>query len=175
MVEVLIVENSAVSQDSAHVMCRQIEMVSFNTMWYMVRVFWQDCILQNYFQFNNLQYTQKQGPVMGSPFSSSILSEICLQFLENTKIYNILIVYRDKNTDIHKVLELFNNVSPTLTFTIEEHNNSINILDITIHKNQKKSHLTSTESLLLPTSLFQMILVILQNKNWQLSDILPVD
>ena len=57
---------------------------------------------------------------MGAP-SSSILSEVHLQFLENTQIYNILvqhqiagyfsyvdnilIVYNNNNTDIHKVLD----------------------------------------------------------------------
>ena len=71
---------------------------------------------------------------MGAP-SSSILSEIYLQFLQNTHIYNtlpqhqitgyfryvddILIVYNNSNTDIHKVLDQFNSISPTLTFTIE--------------------------------------------------------
>lgn len=89
---------------------------------------------------------------MGAP-TSCIFSEIYLQFLENTKIYDflikhriigyfryvddILIVYKDKITDIHKMLDLlFNDVPPTLSFTIEEaENNSINFLDIYIYKN----------------------------------------
>ena len=87
---------------------------------------------------------------MGAP-TSSVFSKIYLQFLEKTKIFNILIknqvigyfwyvddiliVYNGKNTDIHKVLELFNNVSRTLSFTIEEEkDNSINFLDISIYK-----------------------------------------
>ena len=88
--------------------------------------------------------------------SSSILSEIYLQFLENTRIYDILlrhqikgyfryvddimIVYDNNNTDIHKVLEQSNSTSPTLTFTIEpEWNKCINLLHITICNDQKIS------------------------------------
>ena len=83
--------------------------------------------------------------------TSAIVSEIYLQFMENTKIYDILVkhgiiryfwyvdiltVHKDKITDIHKVLGLFNEVSPTLSFNIEEEeNNSINFLDISIYKN----------------------------------------
>ena len=82
--------------------------------------------------------------------TSSTFSEIYLQLMENTKIYDILvkhgiigyfqhvddilIVYKDKITDIHKVLDLFNEVSRTLSFTIQEENNSINFLDISIYK-----------------------------------------
>jgi hypothetical protein len=46
-------------------------------------------ITQNYFRFQNTTYTQKNGLAMGAP-SSSILSEIYLQFTENTKIFEIL-------------------------------------------------------------------------------------
>jgi hypothetical protein len=103
---------------------------------------------QNYFQFNNSYYLQGLG--MRAP-TSSIFSEIHLNFLENTIIYNILehkiigyfcymdnilIVYKDSNTNIHKVQNLFNEVSPTIFFTIEEEeNNSINFLDISNYKN----------------------------------------
>jgi hypothetical protein len=106
---------------------------------------------QNYFQFNNSYYLQELGLAMGAP-TSSIFSEIYLQFLENTKIYDILIntessgifdtvddiliVYKDKITDIHKMFDLLNDVSPTLSFTPEEEeNNNINFLDISIYKN----------------------------------------
>ena len=63
-------------------------------------------------------------------------SEMYLQFLDNTVIYDILIkhniigyfryvddiiiVYKDEHTDIHLVLDLFNNASPTLSFTVEK-------------------------------------------------------
>ena len=50
-------------------------------------------LMQNYFRFSNLQYSQKQGLAMGSP-SSSVLSKIYLQFLENTKICNIVIQHQ---------------------------------------------------------------------------------
>ena len=118
-------------------------------------------LTQNYFRFNNIQYSQRQWLAMGVP-SSSILSEIYLQFLENTRIYDILlrhqimgyfryvddilIVYdnnnnnNNSNTDTHKVLEQFNSITPILTFTIEpEQNNSIKFVDITISDEQKIS------------------------------------
>ena len=63
-------------------------------------------------------------------------SEIYLQFLENTVIYDmltkhniigyiryvddILIVYKDEHSDIHLVLDQFDNASPTLSFTMEK-------------------------------------------------------
>ena len=107
-------------------------------------------ITQNYFQHTNTQYLQEQGLALGAP-TSSVLSEIYLHYLENSKIFDIvrdcrligyfryvddiLIVYKDSLTNIHEILRLFNNISPTLTFTMEEEiNNSINFLDITIYK-----------------------------------------
>jgi len=87
---------------------------------------------------------------MGSP-TSSALSEIYLQFIENMKLHtiliqnkilgyfryvnDILIVYNDTDTDVDVLLDLFNNTLPTMTFSMEEEiNNSINFLDIMIHK-----------------------------------------
>jgi hypothetical protein len=46
-------------------------------------------IAQNYFKFRDKTYLQKNGLAMGAP-TSSIMSEIYLQFIENTKIYDIL-------------------------------------------------------------------------------------
>jgi hypothetical protein len=46
-------------------------------------------IEQNYFQFNNKYYKQKEGLAMGAP-TSAILSETYLQYIENTCIYKIL-------------------------------------------------------------------------------------
>jgi len=46
-------------------------------------------IMQNYFSFQDKTYTQNNGIAMGAP-TSSFLSEIYLQFLENTKIFKIL-------------------------------------------------------------------------------------
>jgi hypothetical protein len=86
---------------------------------------------------------------MGAP-TSSILSEIYLQYLESSNIYNllldhniigyfryvddILVVYNEDNTNIESLLLQFNNLSPKLEFTIEkEENQKINFLDITIN------------------------------------------
>ena len=108
-----------------------------------------DTILkQNYFEFQDTKYSQTQDLAMGAP-TSSILSEIYLQYMEYTEIYNILkqhniigyfryvdnilMVYIDKDTNIQNVLEQFNNISPTLNFTVEQEvNNSIHYLDLTI-------------------------------------------
>ena len=108
---------------------------------------------QNYFQYRDNQYIQTNGLAMGAP-TSSIFSEIFLQYLENTKNFdilknhkiigyfryvdNILMVYKENKTSIHEVSEAFNDKSPTLQFTTEmEYNNKINFLDITIQKSQQ--------------------------------------
>jgi hypothetical protein len=105
---------------------------------------------QNYFQYNDCIYKQKSGLAMGAP-SSSILSELYLQYTEHTTIYDILmkhnilgyfryvddilIVYDTTTTDILKVLDDFNDNAHPLCFTLErEKNNQIDFLDITIKK-----------------------------------------
>jgi hypothetical protein len=91
---------------------------------------------------------------MGSP-TSSIFSEIYLQYIENTTLYNILkhgniigyfryvddilIVYDKTNIDILKVFDPFSKLMPTMKFTIEkERDNRINFLDVTIAKEHDK-------------------------------------
>jgi hypothetical protein len=89
---------------------------------------------QNYFHFQDKVYIQSEGLAMGAP-TSSIFSELYLQYLENSTIYNllikysiigyfryvddILIVYNESTTNIDDLLDQFNNVSPKLDFTIE--------------------------------------------------------
>jgi len=46
-------------------------------------------IMQNHFSFQDKTYVQNNGPAMGAP-TSTIISEIYLQSLENTKIFDIL-------------------------------------------------------------------------------------
>ena len=87
---------------------------------------------------------------MGAP-TSSVLSEVYLQFMEHTKLYtillqnnilgyfryvgDILVVYNDSKTGIDEVLDYFNNAIHAMTFSIEkEIDNSINFLDITVHR-----------------------------------------
>ena len=112
----------------------------------------QTIISQNYFQFQDTIYLQKEGLAMGAP-TSSILSEIYVQHMENTTIPkllekhnikgyfrydDILLVYIDNTTNIHKLLDEFNNLTPKLKFTLEEEqNHQISFLDITIKKNHK--------------------------------------
>jgi glycyl-tRNA synthetase beta subunit len=80
-------------------------------------------------------YIQSEGLAMGEP-SSSILSEVCLQYLENTKIDNlllshnvvgyfryvddILVVYNEDITNIDILLHQFNNLTVKVKFTIEK-------------------------------------------------------
>jgi hypothetical protein len=61
--------------------------------------------------------------------TSSLFSEIYLQYLENTKIFGIHVKhciigyfrYVDDNaTNLHEVLNAFNNLTPTMHFTMEE-------------------------------------------------------
>jgi hypothetical protein len=111
-------------------------------------------IAQNYFKFGEKTYLRKIGLAMGAP-TSSILSEIYMQYLENTTIYdilrdfkiegyfryvdNILVVYKGNTTNIKKVLNSFNNINPELKFSMEqEKDNKLNFLDITITKDANK-------------------------------------
>ena len=90
---------------------------------------------------------------MGTP-TSSLFSEMYLQYLEDTKLLailtrhhilgyfryvdDILIVYDSSGTGIHTVLDQFNETTPTLIFTMEmEKENSINFLDVSILKNNE--------------------------------------
>ena len=83
--------------------------------------------------------------------TSSIFSEIYLQYIENTNILDILlehrvtgyfryvddilIVYKNDRTNIYDFLKLLSNIMPAVKFTMEEENNNeINFLDITILK-----------------------------------------
>jgi len=79
----------------------------------------QTLINQNYFQFQDTIYIQNEGLVMGAT-TSSILSEVYLQHMENTTIHellkkhriegyfryvdDVLVVYNDGNTNIYSVL-----------------------------------------------------------------------
>ena len=107
-------------------------------------------LCQNDFQFGTHQYIQKQGLAMSAPISS-IFSETYMQYLEHTKIFDILtkqkllvyfryvddilIFYKETTISIQETLDIFNNISSTLTFTMEtENDNQINFLDLTIRK-----------------------------------------
>jgi hypothetical protein len=112
---------------------------------------WYDVITQqNYFIFNNTVYTQTDGLAMGAP-SSSIISELFLQYIEcnfSAPIVNkhgisgyyryaddILILYNSSITNTLSILHDFNNIHSNLQFTSEtEIENSINYLDISIHR-----------------------------------------
>jgi hypothetical protein len=111
-------------------------------------------IEQNYFMFQDQCYVKHRGLAMGAP-SSALLSEIFLQHLEITEVYNILMQYRilgyfwyvddilivfnSDITDIHAVNRAFNTLAPSLKFTMElESNHKINFLDITIAKESNK-------------------------------------
>jgi hypothetical protein len=91
---------------------------------------------QNYSQFLDTTYIRSEDLAMGAP-TSSILSEVYLQYLENSKIFNlllnhnvigyfryvddILVVYNEDITNID-ILRQFNNLTPKLRFTIEKRN-----------------------------------------------------
>jgi len=115
---------------------------------------WLVLINLNYFQFQDTTYIQNEGLAMGA-HTSSILSDVYLQHLENTTIPqllekhsikgyfryvdDILLAYvDDPNNDIHSLLNEFNSLTPKLRFTLEEEQeNHIHFLDITITKNPK--------------------------------------
>jgi hypothetical protein len=118
-----------------------------------IRKLSQVLIKQNYFQYQDIQYIQEEVLAMGMP-TSSIFSEIYLQYSKNKKILyillkshiigyfhyvdDILIIYKNETTNIHDVLTIFNNITPTTKFTMEEENdNTIYFLNITISKEDK--------------------------------------
>jgi hypothetical protein len=87
---------------------------------------------------------------MGVP-TSSVLSEIYLQYLEHTAIFDkilqhkrtgyyryvnyILLIYGTRHTDVRDVLNQFNKINSKMQFTLEqEENNAIHFLDPTISR-----------------------------------------
>jgi len=111
-------------------------------------------VTQNYFWFKGNMYVQKKGLAMGAP-TSSIFSEIYLQYMGNTLIYDvlqktriegyfryvddILIVYNENLTDINEIHNRFNSISPDLNFILElEQDDGLNFLDLTIKKTTTK-------------------------------------
>jgi hypothetical protein len=107
---------------------------------------------QNYFQHDKIFYKQKESLAMGAP-SSSILSEIFLQFMEHDEILkiltehkiisyvryvdDILIIYDHTKTNLNQALNDFNNIRNMIQYPLEKENrNEINFLDISIHRLQ---------------------------------------
>jgi hypothetical protein len=100
---------------------------------------------QKYFTHNDQVLTQTDGLAMGAP-SSSIISEIFLQYIEHTHLpsialkHNLLDYHRYvddilliEHTDIHSILKDFNSIHNKLQFTHEtETHNTLNYLDISI-------------------------------------------
>jgi len=66
-----------------HVLCKQQDIDA--TLMQEILAITHTILSQNYYGFKGKTYLQAKGLAMGAP-SSSILSEIYLQFLENTKI-----------------------------------------------------------------------------------------
>jgi hypothetical protein len=92
---------------------------------------------------------------MGAP-SSSVLSELYLQFLEHNEILkiisdhkiinyaryvdDIIIIYDHTITNLNQLFNEFNNIHNKIQFTVEnEIDNKINHLDITIHRLESSS------------------------------------
>ena len=107
---------------------------------------------QNYFTYNNKFYTQAEGLPMGSPISS-LLAEIFLQNMENTKILHknnkhtqkiiywhryvddIIVLYNGNIRQCNTLLNYINKLHTQLKFTAEyEQNSTLNFLDLTIKK-----------------------------------------
>ncbi|MGH9701260.1 MAG: reverse transcriptase domain-containing protein, partial [Candidatus Acidiferrales bacterium] len=107
------------------------------------------CINENYFQFNNEYYQQKDGLAMGSPLSP-LLAEIFMSHFEenflNTPhaqnicfwfryVDDILVCFNGSAEDLQLTLNHLNSIHPKIKFTLEiEQNNKINFLDVTINK-----------------------------------------
>jgi hypothetical protein len=94
---------------------------------------------QNYFKFNNQIFQQIEGLRMGAP-TTSILSEVFLQYIEHINTVNILskfhiesysryvddilLIYNKTRTNIQEVLEEFNKIHHNLQFTLEQESNN---------------------------------------------------
>ena len=92
-------------------------------------------IEQNYFQFHDTIYIQNEGLAMGAP-TSSVFSEIYLQYIEHTEICDILLKHqvetyfrcvddilmlsKETQINIYDILNAFNNIMPSMKFTLEE-------------------------------------------------------
>jgi hypothetical protein len=53
----------------------------------------QVIVEQNYFRFQDRIYVQNEGLAMGAP-TSSIFSKVYLQYMENTKIFELLLRHK---------------------------------------------------------------------------------
>ena len=111
----------------------------------------QILIKQNHFQFQDKLCIQEEGLAMDET-TSSACAEMYLQYIENTKIFDILlthhitgyflyidilIVHNRGKTNRYGFLNIFNNIKPTMKFTMEEEKeNNTNFLDITISKEE---------------------------------------
>jgi len=97
----------------------------------------QTLVEQNYLRFRDTIYIQNEGLAMGAP-TSSTLSEIYLQYTENTTIYELLIKHKVEGyfryvddiivmykANTHRVLEDFDNLVPSMKFTLEKRTKSI--------------------------------------------------
>jgi hypothetical protein len=92
-------------------------------------------INHNYFQFKDKTYLQHEGLAMGAP-TSSIFSEFYVQFLEDSKIYNLLlnynilgyfryvedtlILYNGSTTEIEDLLNDFNSLTANFKIHFRE-------------------------------------------------------
>jgi len=111
-------------------------------------------ISQNYFQYNDNFYIQKEGLPMGSPLSGYLANivmckfesdYILTQFKNNIKFWSryvddTLSIFRETDTvKLDDFLEILNSKHTTIKFTLEkEINSTINFLDISITKCNNK-------------------------------------
>jgi hypothetical protein len=115
-------------------------------------------VLQNYFQYNNQFFQPRKGTAIRPPISSTI-TEIYLQFLEETYIKqwleskeiiyykryvdDILIIFNQNKTNEKTIINHMNNIDKNLEFKISgEENNSISYLDLSIHRNTNSINLS---------------------------------
>ena len=105
------------------------------------------CINENYFQYDNKFYKQKDGLAMGSPLSP-LLAEVFMSNLEENflkseyaknisfwyrYVDDILVCFTGNDTDLQHTLNHLNSLHQKINFTMEkEKDNQINFLDITI-------------------------------------------
>jgi hypothetical protein len=139
-------------------------------------------LYKNFFQYRDRQYKEASYLAMGA-LTSSIFSEIYLQYMEHTTfvdilnkkkdigyfhyVDDILIVYDKTAKDIENVIQTFKSIHLTLTFSKEEETDSSLIsLDVTLRITENsilQSHSAENLQELNASSLTSLI--ILQVKN----------
>ena len=111
------------------------------------------CLNQNYFEFNNITYTSKNGLIMGNPLSP-LLAEIFMDSLESQiskhplfkqflywhrYVDDVLTCFIGTDRQLKVFIDFINSLHRNIKFTVElETDSTINFLDLTIRRENNR-------------------------------------